>query len=142
LAGFAGEGDREVGDLEDRTTGRGAATAHRGGADVGHRADLPAASGPRCRASGCGGRVGSSQRAREEWAVGSSASRRPSPTKFTPSTKRISSPPGNRNSHGNVSAEFVPSRMSVPSDTSGGWTPKPKYDSPVSARMTPPTLIV
>ncbi len=36
----------------------------------------------------------------------------------------------------------MPSAISVPSETSGGWTPKPKYDSPVSEITAALTLIV
>lgn len=51
-----------------------------------------------------------------------------------------STPAGNRNTHGNVVAEPVPSAISVPSDTSGGWIPKPRKLKPVSARIAVPTL--
>ena len=39
-------------------------------------------------------------------------------------------------------ADGVPSAISVPSETSGGWTPKPKNDRPASARIAALTLIV
>ena len=51
---------------------------------------------------------------------GSSASRKPSPTRLEHITISTSTPAGNRNTHGNVVADFVPSAISVPSDTSGG----------------------
>ena len=35
-------------------------------------------------------------------------------------TISTSTPAGNKNTHGKVVAEFVPSAISVPSDTSGG----------------------
>jgi len=41
-----------------------------------------------------------------------------------------------------VTADSVPDAINVPSDTSGGCTPKPKYDSPVSLITAPPTAIV
>ena len=57
---------------------------------------------------------------------GSSASRSPSPIRLAQKMISTSTPAGNRKSHGNVVADGVPPAMSVPSDTSGGWTPKPR----------------
>ena len=76
------------------------------------------------------------------WTLGSSASRSPSPTKLTASTVTTSSPPGTGTATGRSSADRVPAAISVPSETSGGCTPNPKKDRPVSARIAPPTLIV
>ncbi len=71
---------------------------------------------------------------------GSSASRRPSPTRLAHNTISTSTPAGNRNTHGNVVTDLVPSAISVPSDTSGGWMPKPRKLNPVSARIAMPTF--
>ena len=51
---------------------------------------------------------------------GSSASRRPSPTRLAQKMIKTSTPAGNKKSHGNVVADGVPLAMRVPSDTSGG----------------------
>src|SRR5262249_45124279 len=59
-------------------------------------------------------------------AVGPSASRSPSPTKPTASTVSTSTPAGNTNSQPKVSADSAPPRISVPSEMSGNWMPKPK----------------
>ena len=61
---------------------------------------------------------------------------------LTASTVMISSRAAKRKSQGYVKADAVPSWISVPSDTSGGCTPKPKNDRPLSARIAPPTLRV
>ena len=74
--------------------------------------------------------------------LGSRASRRPSPTAFTQSTSSTTTTAGPANSHGKLLTCRAPSPSSVPSEVSGGWTPKPKNDSPVSARIAPPTLRV
>ena len=58
------------------------------------------------------------------------------------STISTSTPAGNRNTHGNVVADFVPSAISVPSETSGGWMPKPRKLRPVSPMIAVPTFSV
>ena len=55
-------------------------------------------------------------------------------------TISTSAPAGTRNTHGNVVTELVPSAIRVPSDTSGGCTPKPRKLSPVSASTARPTF--
>ena len=51
-------------------------------------------------------------------------------------------PPGPVNSQGKLLICRAPSPSSVPREVSGAWTPKPKKDSPVSARIAAPTLRV
>src|SRR5690625_7612341 len=51
-------------------------------------------------------------------------------------------PAGKRKSQGRETTAGVPSCSRVPSDTSGGWMPRPKYDSEVSAMIAPHTPIV
>ena len=48
------------------------------------------------------------------------------PIRLAHNTIVTSTPAGNRNTHGNVVTDLVPSAISVPSDTSGGCTPKPR----------------
>src|ERR1700742_3125142 len=72
--------------------------------------------------------------------AGSSASRSPSPVKLAHTRIRTSTPAGNRKTHGKVVADWVPSAISVPSDTSGGWMPNPRKLRPVSARMATATF--
>ncbi len=57
---------------------------------------------------------------------GSSASRNPSPVRLAHTRINTSTPAGNRKTQGNVVADWVPLAISVPSETSGGWMPKPR----------------
>ena len=74
--------------------------------------------------------------------LGSRASRRPSPTAFTLSTSSTTTTAGPVNSHGKLLTCRAPSPSRVPSEVSGACTPKPKNDSPVSARIAAPTFRV
>src|SRR5699024_3245310 len=56
--------------------------------------------------------------------------------------QRDGNPAGKRKSQGRETTAGVPSCSRVPSDTSGGWMPRPKYDSEGSAMMAPHTPIV
>ena len=55
--------------------------------------------------------------------VGSSASRRPSPTKLMHMAMRMIARPGNTTSHQRVKPSLCPSTMSFPSAALGGWMP-------------------
>src|SRR5690625_2526153 len=96
----------------------------------------------------CGGRVtvraggGRDDQAFEVPLVGSSASRRASPIRETEVSSAIRNPAGKRNSQGRETTAGVPSCSRVPSETSGGWMPRPKYDSEVSAMIAPHTPMV
>ena len=68
-------------------------------------------------------------------AGGSSASRRPSPTKLTASAMTTITRPGNVTSHQAEKPETWPSAMSFPSAGVGGWTPKPRNESAASMRI-------
>ena len=68
-------------------------------------------------------------------AAGSSASRRPSPTKLTASAMTTITRPGNVTSHQAEKPETWPSAMSFPSAGVGGWTPKPRNESAASMRI-------
>src|SRR5699024_11731336 len=71
--------------------------------------------------------------------VGSSASRSASPMRETEVSSAMRNPAGKRKSQGRETTAGVPSCSRVPSDTSGGWMPRAKYDSDVSAMIAPHT---
>src|SRR5207247_10612332 len=55
----------------------------------------------------------------------SSASRRPSPTRLTPSTVIPIASPGKSDTHGATRSRSRPSAIMAPQDGVGGWAPRP-----------------
>src|SRR2546422_1465151 len=69
----------------------------------------------------------------------SSASRRPSPTRLTPSTVMPIASPGKSNTHGATRSRSRPSAIMAPQDGVGGWAPRPTNERAASAMIAPPT---
>src|SRR3954454_14733073 len=70
---------------------------------------------------------------------GSSASRRPSPRKFTHSTTTRMARPGNHTSHGATSIWLCAESSRFPHVGVGGWIPKPRKESTDSVRIAAAT---
>src|SRR5206468_5435492 len=68
----------------------------------------------------------------------SSASRRPSPSRFSPSTARPIATPGAIETHGATRSKSRPSATIAPHDGVGGCAPRPMNDSAASAMIAPP----
>ena len=73
---------------------------------------------------------------------GSSASRRPSPTKFTASTVRKIASPGNTVSHHHCSVVEIAPDSRLPQLAVGGWMPNPRNESVLSSRIASATTNV
>src|SRR5690606_1189838 len=69
-------------------------------------------------------------------ALTSSASRRPSPMKFSANSVTDSAMPGKISSHGYSSIESAPSEISEPQEDMGGCTPRPRKEMKASSSIT------
>src|SRR5664280_111452 len=72
----------------------------------------------------------------------SSASRRPSPRKFSEKSVSENTAPGNSNNHGNSSICSAPSLINTPHELIGGCTPRPRKLRKDSISMTEGTVRV
>src|SRR5262249_50842561 len=80
--------------------------------------------------------------ARTRVCLGSSASRRPSPTKLTARMMITSTAEGKAKSHHSVVAAPCPLAIRLPSETAGGWIPRPRNESADSIRIAFATVSV